>query len=68
MLPKTHLGARRQRSTMYALSYLCEDVFRAWRGKKTLSLVSFDVKGAYDNVAPEPETRRLRQRQMPDEK
>jgi hypothetical protein len=55
LLPKTHFGARKQRSTTHALSHLCEDVFRAWRGKKTLSLVSFDVKGAYNNVATEPE-------------
>src|SRR5205814_1704460 len=66
LLPKTHFGARKQRSTMHALSYLCEDVFKAWRGRKTLSLVSFDVKGAYNNVATEPEIRRLRQRQIPE--
>ena len=65
LLPKTHFGARKQRSTTYALLYLCEDVFRAWRGKKTLSLVLFNVKGAYNNVAIEPEIRRLRQRQIP---
>jgi hypothetical protein len=64
LLPKTHFRARKQRSTTYALSYLCEDVFRAWRGKKTLSLVSFNVKGAYNNVATGPEIRRLRQRQI----
>ena len=66
LLPKTHFGARKQRSTTHALSYLCEDVFRAWRGKKTLSLMSFDVKGAYNNVATVPEIRRLRQRQIPE--
>jgi hypothetical protein len=55
LLPKTHFGARKQRSTTHALSYLCKDVFKAWRGKKTLSLVSFDVKGAYNNVATDPE-------------
>jgi hypothetical protein len=66
LLPKTHFGARKQRSTTHALSYLCEDVFKAWRGRKTLSLVSFDVKGAYNNVATGPEIRRLRQRQIPE--
>lgn len=63
LLPKTYFRARKQRSTTHALSYLCEDVFKAWRGK-TLSLVSFDVKGAYNNVATGPEIRRLRQRQI----
>jgi hypothetical protein len=64
LLPKTHFGARKQRSTTHALSYLCEHVFKAWRGRKTLSLVSFDIKGAYNNVATESELRRLRQRQI----
>lgn len=45
---------------------LCEDVFKVWRGKKMLSLVSFHVKGVYNNVATEPEIRRLRQRQIPE--
>ncbi|RYP14537.1 hypothetical protein DL765_006313 [Monosporascus sp. GIB2] len=53
LLSKAHFGARKQRSTTHALSFLCEDVFRPWRGKKTLSLVSFDVKDAYSNVATE---------------
>ena len=39
-------------------------MFKAWRGRKTLSLVSFNIKEAYNNVATEPEIRRLRQRQI----
>ena len=54
LLPKTHFEARKRRSTMHALLYLCEDVFRAWRGK-ILSLVSFSIKGAYNSVTTEPE-------------
>lgn len=50
LLPKTHFGARKQMSTTHALLYLREDVFRAWRGKKILSLVSFRIKGAYNSV------------------
>jgi hypothetical protein len=64
LLPKTHFGAWKQRSTTQALSYLCESIFKAWRGKKTLSLVSFDIKGAYNNVATGLEIRRLQQRQI----
>jgi len=59
LLPKIYFGARKQRSTIHTLLYLCEDVFRAWKEKKTLSLVLFNVKGAYNNVAIEPEIRRL---------
>lgn len=35
-------------------------------GKKTLSLVSFNSKGTYNNVAAELEIRRLQQRQIPE--
>jgi hypothetical protein len=66
LLPKTHFGAAKQRAKTHALSYLCEDVFKAWCGKKTLSLVPFDVKGAYNNVDTKPDLRRLRQRQIPE--
>ena len=54
LLPKTHFRARKRRSKMHALLYLCEDVFRAWRGK-TLSLILFGIKGAYNSVTTEPE-------------
>lgn len=67
LLPSTHFGARKQRSTIHALSYLTEQVYDTWREGKTLSLVSFDVKGAYNNVAKEPELERLRQRQIPEQ-
>ena len=67
LLPNTHFGARKQRSSTHALSYLQERIFDAWRGRKTLSLVSFDVKGAYNNVAKAPELDRLRKRQIPEE-
>jgi ribonuclease HI len=67
LLPRNHFGARKQRSTTHALSYLQEQIFNAWRGRKTLSLVSFDVKGAYNNVAKGPELERLRRRQIPEE-
>ena len=65
LLLKIYFGARKQRLTIYALLYLYKDVFRAQRGKKTLSLVLFNIKGAYNNVAIELEIRRLQQRQIP---
>jgi len=43
-----------------------EKIYDAWRGKETLSLVSFDVKGTYNNVAKEPELYRLRKRGIPE--
>jgi len=65
LLSTTHFGARKQRSSVDVLIHLQERIFRAWRGGKTLSLVSFDVKGAYDNVATELELHRLRLRRVP---
>jgi hypothetical protein len=51
LLPNNHFGARKQKSTVLAISYLQEAIYDAWRGKKTLLLVSFDVKGAYNRTA-----------------
>jgi len=67
LLPTTHFGARKQRLSVDALVHLQERIFKAWRGGKTLSLVSFDVKGAYNNVAKEPELHKLRQRRVPEQ-
>lgn len=66
LLPNNHFGARKQKSTIHAISYLQQSIFDAWRGRKTLSLVSFDVRGAYKNVATEPLLQRLRQRRIPE--
>ena len=66
LLPKTHFDAWKQRATTHALSYVCEDLFNASRGKRMLSLVSVDAKGAYSNMVTGLEIRRLRQRQIPE--
>ena len=46
LLPTNHFGARKRRSTEQALTLLQEHIYGAWRSKRVLSLVSFDVKGA----------------------
>ena len=66
LLPSNHYGARKQRSTVQALTILQENVFSAWRHRKVLSLVSFDVKGAFNGVAKDPLLQRLRARQVPE--
>jgi hypothetical protein len=66
LLPNNHFGARKQKSTVLAISYLQEAIYDAWRGKKRLSLVSFDVKGAYNNVATGPLLERSRQKRIPE--
>lgn len=46
LTPTNHFGARKKRSTEQALTLLQEHIYKAWRSKKVLSLVSFEVKEA----------------------
>lgn len=66
LLPKNHFGARKARSTVQALTILQEKILNSWRTHKILSLVSFDVKGAYNGVYKEALLPRLRERQIPE--
>jgi hypothetical protein len=50
LLPKNHFGAWKKRSTVQALNVLQENVFNASKDKKVLSMVSFNVRGAYNGV------------------
>ena len=50
LLPTNHFGARKQRSAEQALVLLQEQIYAAWRGRRIFSLISFDVKGAYNGV------------------
>ncbi|KAJ5148268.1 hypothetical protein N7526_001620 [Penicillium atrosanguineum] len=50
LLPTSHFGARNQRSAEQALLLVQEQIYAAWRGRRVLSLISFDVKGAYNGA------------------
>lgn len=50
LLPDTQFGARPRRSCDQALLLLTEKIHEAWQQKKILTLISFDVKGAYNGV------------------
>ncbi|CAM1503401.1 Fc.00g081770.m01.CDS01 [Cosmosporella sp. VM-42] len=50
LLPTNHFAARKRRSTEQALLLLQEHIYKAWRNRKVVSLISFDVKGAYNGV------------------
>jgi exonuclease III/ribonuclease HI len=65
LLPPNHFGARKKRSSEQALNLLVEKIYEAWREKKVLSVVSFDVKGAYNGVIRKVLIRRLLERQIP---
>lgn len=49
-LSPTQFGARPRRSTEQALAILVEKAYDAWRVQDVLSLVTFDVQGAYNGV------------------
>lgn len=66
LLPPNHFRARRRRSCEQALNILIEKIHAAWREGKVLSLVSFDVKGAYNGVDRGVLLRRLRERRIPE--
>jgi ribonuclease HI len=65
LLPTNHFGARKQRSAEQALLLLQEQIYTAWRGRKIVSLVSFDVKGAYNGVCKERLLQRMKARGIP---
>jgi len=64
LLPTNHFGARKQQSTEQALMLLQERIYRAWRQRKVLSLISFDIKGVYNGVYKERLLQRLRARRI----
>jgi hypothetical protein len=66
LLPTNHFGARKQRSCVQAPDILVEKIFEAWEGKRVLSLVTFDVQGAFNGVHPAVLEDRLRERSVPD--
>ncbi|KAK0368730.1 hypothetical protein CLIM01_13914 [Colletotrichum limetticola] len=65
LLPMSHFGARQQRSAEQALVLLQEYIYRAWRKRNVVSLVSFDVEGAYNGVYKERLLQRLKARGIP---
>jgi hypothetical protein len=62
LLPTNHFGARKRRSAEQALLLLQEEIYKAWRNRKVLSMVSFDVQGAYNGVFKERLLQRLKAR------
>lgn len=66
LLPANHFGARKRRSAEQALVLLQENIYRAWRMGKVLSLASFDVKGAYNGVFKDRLLQRLAARGLPE--
>ena len=66
LLPKHHYGARKPTSTIQANLLVVQKIFEAWRENKVLSLVTFDVQGAYNGVAKDVLVHRMRERRVPE--
>ena len=67
LLPTNHFGACKQWSAEQALLLLQEQVYTAWQGRKIMSLISFDVKGAYNGVCKERLLQRMQAWGIPEE-
>jgi hypothetical protein len=66
LIPNNHLGARKHRSSEQALDVLVECIHQAWRNDRVLSLVIFDVQGAFNGVHRSVLCSRLRQAGIPE--
>ena len=62
LLPNGHFGGRPQRSCEDAINKLVIAIHQAWRRKRVLSLITFDVQGAFNGVFPAILGERLRER------
>ena len=51
LLPDTHMGGRKLRSSEHGIHYVLECVFGAWSKNKVVSMLLLDVAGAYDKVS-----------------
>jgi hypothetical protein len=66
LLPLQHIRDHPGRSTETALDLLLQQVYTAWQtGKGVASLLSLDITGAFDGVAPARLLHNLRQRMIP---
>jgi hypothetical protein len=69
VLPPTHIGGRRMRSTEHALYTVTHKIYEAWsqNTRQVASLLLLDVSGAFDNVSHARLLHDLRKRRV-DEK
>jgi hypothetical protein len=62
LLSANHFGGRLRRSAEYTLNVLVERIYQARRNYKLLTLIMFDVKGAFNGFYSEVLVRRLKDR------
>lgn len=66
LLPGNHFGGLKCKNTVDALFVLQEKIYQAWRDQKVLSLVTFDIQGAFNGVAKDVLCSRLREQHIPE--
>ena len=64
LLPSNHFGASKKRSCEQAINVLVEHIYEAWRNRQVVSLVTFDVQGAFNGVNTVVLQERLEQREI----
>lgn len=67
LLPLNHYGAPKRKCTTDALLTVQEKIYQSCRDKKVLSLVTFDLKGAFNGVATDILLRCLRAHRIPED-
>lgn len=65
LLPANHFRARKQQLAEQVLLLFQEQVYKAWQNRKVVSLVSFDVKGAYNGMFKDRLLQRLEAQGIP---
>lgn len=64
LLPKTHLGGRRGRSTEDALHQIIEKIYSGWNKNSVAPLLMLDISGAYNHVSQHRLRHNLRKRHL----
>jgi ribonuclease HI len=66
LLPDTHMGGRKLRSTEHALHLIIDKIYDAWNtgSGKVASLLLLDVSGAFDNISRARLLHNLRKRKI----
>ncbi len=64
LLPYNYFGGVKQKSKIHALLVIQGKIYQPWRNKKIMSLITFDVKGAFSGVAVDILINRLCKRRI----
>ena len=50
LLPATHIGGRKGRSTEHGIYYLIKRIYAAWNKGEVATILLLDISGVYDKV------------------